>query len=203
MNETSKCREMRLERGDFDRYLHGYGIDVCCGPDPLQGPDLKVDRWDQEQGDAQFLAGVEDGKYDFVYSSHGLEHMVSVRTALTNWVRVLKPGGWLYVVVPDYAYYEKWQWPSRFNGDHKYSFSLDITRDRVNRQNHYHISADLDPLLQEIGCGYNPDLLVPQLSALEVRDFDFNDGTKDQTLGKAICQICITRQKSALTSSRP
>ena len=34
--------------------------------------------------------GVKDETYDFVYSSHTLEHINDIYTALKNWIRILK-----------------------------------------------------------------------------------------------------------------
>lgn len=54
----------------------------------------------------QFLAEGADlrvipsGKYDFVLSSHMLEHSANPLRALDEWRRVLKPGGALVLVVP-------------------------------------------------------------------------------------------------------
>ena len=101
MNETSKSQPFRQQRGDFQKYLRGSGIDIGAGPDPLLIPDGRVRAWDLADGDAQLMAGVADATYDFVYSSHCLEHMRDVEESLRNWVRILKPGGFLYVVVPD------------------------------------------------------------------------------------------------------
>ena len=70
------------------------------------------------------MGGTEDNSFDFVYSSHCLEDMEDVETALKNWVRILKPGGFLYVVVPDFGLYEKYCFPSRFNASHKSTFSI-------------------------------------------------------------------------------
>src|ERR1700745_3871055 len=122
--ETSKCYLARYERGDFKRYLVGKGIDIGCGGDPLTVEKGIVRGYDKCDGDALYMAGEADASYDFVYSSHCLEHMPDVKLALTNWLRILKPEGILYLVVPDYELYEKGRWPSRFNPDHKASFSL-------------------------------------------------------------------------------
>ena len=43
----------------------------------------------------------KDGELDFVVASHVLEHMPDIKSALREWVRVLKVGGILAVVVPD------------------------------------------------------------------------------------------------------
>ena len=47
------------------------------------------------------LQGIADGAYDFVLSSHSLEHMANPIKALHNWKRVLKPEGFLVLVLPD------------------------------------------------------------------------------------------------------
>lgn len=47
------------------------------------------------------LEGIGDAKYDFVLSSHNLEHIANPLKALQNWKRVLKPHGFLLVSLPD------------------------------------------------------------------------------------------------------
>ena len=47
------------------------------------------------------LGGIADGKYDFLLSSHCLEHLANPIKALHNWKRVLKPEGFLLLVLPD------------------------------------------------------------------------------------------------------
>lgn len=130
MYEQSKAAKRRYNDGAFHaRYFVGRGLDIGAGPDGLSRavgifPLLKEVRdWDMPDGDAQLLAGVADGSYDFVHASHCLEHMVDARVALANWIRVTRPGGYLVIMVPDEDMYERGQWPSRFNSDHKWSFT--------------------------------------------------------------------------------
>jgi SAM-dependent methyltransferase len=47
------------------------------------------------------LEGIADAAYDFVLSSHNLEHIANPIKALYNWKRVLKPHGFLLLVLPD------------------------------------------------------------------------------------------------------
>jgi SAM-dependent methyltransferase len=196
MRETTKCYQARLQRGDFDKFLKGDGIDIGAGPDPLHVPSGTVRAWDVKDGDAQKMAGVPDNAYDFVYSSHCLEHMRDVPEALTNWVRILRPGGWLYVVIPDYILYEKMTWPSRFNADHKQSFSNVITRSAVVRPNHWHVDQDLIPLLKGLG-------LEEVQWAVEFRGFNFNAGYMDQTLFEAVAQIYFVARKRTTNAGGP
>ena len=84
-----------------------------------------VRTWDLEDGDAQLLASVADASFDFVHSSHCLEHLVTIRReGLRNWLRVVKPGGHVIVTVPDEDLYEQGVFPSTFNRDHKWTFTI-------------------------------------------------------------------------------
>jgi ubiquinone/menaquinone biosynthesis C-methylase UbiE len=131
MNEQSKAARRRYADGTFhSRYFVGSGLDIGAGSDSV-GLFVNqfrlihnVQAWDVEQGDAQYLRGLEDNSFDFVHSSHCLEHMVEVGVALYNWLRVLKPGGHLIVTVPDEDLYEQGIWPSKFNPDHKHTFTI-------------------------------------------------------------------------------
>ena len=51
--------------------------------------------------DAQTLATVEDESQDFVIACHIIEHTEDPIGAVGNWLRVLKPGGILFVAIPD------------------------------------------------------------------------------------------------------
>ncbi|MBI1731188.1 MAG: methyltransferase domain-containing protein [Gammaproteobacteria bacterium] len=51
--------------------------------------------------DAHVLPSVADGSQDFLIASHIIEHMESPLLALRNWLRVLRPGGMLYLAIPD------------------------------------------------------------------------------------------------------
>ena len=112
------------------RYFVGDGIDIGAGPDALaqyaeQFPLMRSCRsWDLKDGDAQLLASVGDASLDFVHSSHCLEHMREPHEALHHWLRILKPGAHLIVTVPDEDLYEQGVFPSTFNLDHKWTFTM-------------------------------------------------------------------------------
>jgi SAM-dependent methyltransferase len=52
--------------------------------------------------DGSALSGVGDATYDFVLSSHNLEHFANPVKALKEWKRVTRPNGALILVLPDY-----------------------------------------------------------------------------------------------------
>lgn len=110
-------------------YFQGDGIDIGGGHDSISRYQAlfgfrSCRNWDMADGDAELLDGVADNTYDFVYSSHCLEHMRDPFRALGNWIRVLKPGRCAVIAVPDEEMYEKLLWPSRFNRDHKWAFTV-------------------------------------------------------------------------------
>ncbi len=131
MKECSKSINRCLGDSRFLRnYFVGEGIDIDGKPDPLSlyqdfFPLMRsVRTWDLEDGDAQHLGGVLDEKYDFVHSSHCLEHLHDPAKGLKNWLRVLKPSGHLIITVPDEDSYEQDEFPCAFNHDHKWSFTV-------------------------------------------------------------------------------
>jgi SAM-dependent methyltransferase len=112
-SETSRHRERVLP------YCQGCGVDLGSGGDPICPEALSIDlpREDAERytatdfglgaiqwrGNAKRLHWFADGVLDYVYSSHLLEDFPDWREVLLEWGRVLKPGGYLVVSVPEVA----------------------------------------------------------------------------------------------------
>jgi SAM-dependent methyltransferase len=123
MMETEKAQKRRIQEGFFEKYCRGKGIDIGYGS------YLLVENcrgWEIDDGDAQYMIGVPDEEYDFVYSSHTLEHLYDPLTALQNWWRILKPGGYLILFLPHRDLFEKKRMlPSLYNLDHKHFFLID------------------------------------------------------------------------------
>ncbi|KAA0577947.1 methyltransferase domain-containing protein [Azospirillum sp. B21] len=151
MKELSKSIQRRLHDSRFlRRYFVGNGVDIGGKPDPLSlyqefFPLMESVRiWDLEDGDAQFMHGVESNVFDFVHSSHCLEHMVNPTEALQNWFRIVRPGGYLIITVPDEDLYEQGIFPSTFNADHKHTFTIFKRKSWSNR------SINLTKILSEL-----------------------------------------------------
>lgn len=114
--ESEKYRHMTAQ------YLQGNGVDLGCGGNPvvpwaiafdLPTEDYRnyhssatPDRVIQWGGDARNLP-FKDGTLDFVYSSHLIEDFMDWTPVLTEWVRVLKPGGRLVIIVPDKSLWQQ------------------------------------------------------------------------------------------------
>jgi predicted SAM-dependent methyltransferase len=109
------------------RYLRGNGIEIGALHNPLDVPSsahvryvdhLSVDelrRHYPELADAplvdvdvlddgQRLSTIADESQDFVIANHFLEHCEDPLGALGNMIRVLRPGGVVYLAVPDKRY---------------------------------------------------------------------------------------------------
>jgi SAM-dependent methyltransferase len=178
--ECSKAVTRRSRDPEFaQRYLVGRGLDIGAGSDSLSRqraafPRItKVRDWDMQDGDGQLLDGIDDCEFDFVHSSHSLEHMVDPVAALRRWLAVTVYSGHVVCLVPDEDMYEQGVWPSTFNGDHKYTFTA---WKRVSWSN---ASVNVLDLVRMVG----PDA---ELVRLEVcyGSFDYQPGRRvDQTLG--------------------
>jgi len=101
--------------------MSGEGIDIGAGSDPIS---RDVRRFDVEHGDANEILRYVDERFDFVFSAHCLEHMTDPASALHAWFQLVKPGGHLILIVPDEDLYEQGYWPSVFNPDHKWTFTI-------------------------------------------------------------------------------
>lgn len=190
--EASKAHYRRSREGFFQKYCQGEGLDIGCGNDPI-ATGGGVCGWDFPNGDAQFLLTVPDESFDFVHSSHCIEHVEDVRISLQNWFRVLKIGGYLLLYLPHRDLYEKRRsLPSRFNPDHKHMFligrreepdTLDIVeeiREALQGQNYriiYVKTCDeghtiTDPLIHSDG-EYSIEIVVQKIGVeYETRGMD-------------------------------
>jgi predicted SAM-dependent methyltransferase len=121
MNEASKARARLSREGLFSKYFQGTILDVGCGGDKIHPSAFG---YDKEQGDATTLEGIPNDSIDCLFSSHCLEHLRQPQKAIMRWWEVVKPNGYLFVIVPSADLYEQGVWPSTFNTDHKHTFDL-------------------------------------------------------------------------------
>lgn len=122
--EAAKAQERRLKSGFVNRYLLGDAVlDIGYRggnktAEPVTEKAIGVEL-DYPGYDGKRLP-FDDCSQDAVFVSHCLEHISDYATALKDWYRVLKIGGFLIIAVPhQYLYERKASLPSRFNGDHK------------------------------------------------------------------------------------
>ena len=195
MNEMTKSHPCRLRHGDY-AFIRGQVLDIGCGPDPIRlAPPSVVTGFDLEQGDAHLLAGVADESHDCIVSSHCLEHLADPETALRNWSRVLRPGGFAYILVPLYSAYEKQkdfrrgENPSRFNPDHVTSWDIVSVEAPIH---HRHFDYK-----RIVALGAQAGLsLVDLRMELDGYHWDrWTDPAFDSTRHGGLAQLCIIYQK--------
>jgi len=105
MFEASKTRRVRSQ-SFYDCFLSGSVLDIGCGED-LVVPHTQP--FDLAYGDAERILEFfpAESTFDCVHSSHCLEHMRNVPDALTDWWSLVRPGGYMIIVVPDADLYEQ------------------------------------------------------------------------------------------------
>lgn len=111
-------------------YVKGLGLDIACGPWKVfphsigldgaayqsldnKGPNLVMD--------CRSLALFADGMFDYIFSSHFLEHVEDPEAVLREWWKKIKVGGVLILYLPHKAYYPNCGQPGA-NPDHKHDF---------------------------------------------------------------------------------
>jgi len=186
MHETNKLNNYRLSK-NYNQYFKGNGIDIGCGSDMLKKQIFtsinNIQPYDLNDGDAQLCSNLIDNSFDFVYSSHCLEHMRDANEALNNWIRICKTQGHIIFAIPHEIYYEKGIWPSRYNNDHKWSFRMEQRTILPKSINIYDFLSSFKDKIDIVSV----ELLL--------HNFDFTKFYEDQTLGNSVCQIEIILQK--------
>ena len=164
-----------------EKVFKGKGIDIGCGNDPILD---NVEHFDIEDGDANQIEKYVKKRFDFVFSSHCLEHMKNPYHTIQQWWSLVKDNGYLYLIVPDEDLYEHGHFPSKYNTDHKWTFSL------LKQKNANVRSINIIELLSS--------LKNARVLKLEVQDNNYNYLLEetDQTLGNTTAQICCCIQKS-------
>lgn len=125
MREASKSKKIWKADGIELKILQGKGIDIGPADDPIF-PDVKC--FDMEDGDANIITQYVKDQYDYVFASHCLEHMHNPHEALQEWWKLVKVGGHIFFAIPDEDLYEQGVFPSRFNPDHKATFTISKTK---------------------------------------------------------------------------
>ena len=202
MKETSKANRRRLMESSFwGRVFQGRGIDVGAGDDPfdasLWSDVVEVESFDRQHGDANvILRHRREWTYDFVHSSNCLEHMKAPKLAFQQWFSLLKEGGYLVITVPDEDLYEQGHWPSKWNGDHKWTFTI------LKQSSWSPKSVNVFGLLNGLR-----DCRVVRVAVVDT-GYDYEDKSgRDQTLmedgAEAFIEIVVQKKHGVVISSNP
>ena len=116
-----QCNESAKIKWEIVEYTRGIGLDIGCGIQKLYphwtGVDNKADERlfghpinpDITVDTAERLPRFATESHDFCFSSHLLEHIEPERVtgALKEWMRIIKPKGYLILYLPDEDEYPK------------------------------------------------------------------------------------------------
>jgi SAM-dependent methyltransferase len=115
------------------RWLRGAGMEIGAGPSPVplygnattqkaDSGDAVADRentvdiiWNIDEAD---FANDNRARFDFAIASHVLEHTDSFLRALEHMMTVVRPGGIVYIVLPDIAHLSDIEWMQNFDFQH-------------------------------------------------------------------------------------
>lgn len=75
-------------------FCQGRGLDVGAGKWPLPGA-MPI-----ELSNGQTAEALPDGEFDYIFSSHCLEHLINPVAALEHWQTRLRVGGVLFLYLP-------------------------------------------------------------------------------------------------------
>ncbi len=149
-NALNALNVVKLNLGAGSRPLPGYINVNRMYDDGLSGKTCQ--EWKEENGLLLYSAhayplrnGINrfsclDDSIDEVRASHVLEHFPRLMLAvvLSDWVRVLKPGGWLKIAVPDFRYIaEKY-----LNGDESEPLEAYCMGGQVDQNDFHHCIFD-------------------------------------------------------------
>lgn len=115
-------------------YVRGAGIDIGCGPFKAFAHSIGIDgqqhsgpRGPQLVMDCTRLPMFCDGAFDYVFSSHLLEHVVDYAATVREWFRLVKVGGYLILYLPHRDLYPRIG-NYGANPDHKHDFAPEDIR---------------------------------------------------------------------------
>ena len=92
------------EQDSVAEFCQGRGLDPGAGNRTFSAETVCLDMHPQSpevmQGDATNLP-FRDGEFDYVINSHLIEHLPNPRIAICEWLRVVKPGGHVCMIIPN------------------------------------------------------------------------------------------------------
>ena len=161
--EVEKCRPRLL------RYCKGQGLDLGCGSKKIKDSAIGCDLSKGENSAADFSIDLECGltlfasdTFDFIFSSHYLEHTKSPRGLLREWWRVIRPGGNLVLYLPHADLYPRMGMEGA-NPDHKNDFTPEMILEMMEE------FASFEILVNEIhaeGDEYSFELVFKKLASV-------------------------------------
>ena len=95
----------------FENWAQGLGLEIGCGMNRFSHTVLAIDRSKESEADIIIDANklpFADRTFDFIFSSHCLKDFSEPLLVFKEWLRVIKPMGFLLLLLPDMDTIENW-----------------------------------------------------------------------------------------------
>lgn len=130
--------------------LSGKGLDIGCNRAEWAYPGAKM--IDLKIEDEWHAFNLPDEEYDYIFSSHCLEHIPDWVGALNYWGKHLKPGGIMFLYLPHYSqtYWRPWN-----NRQHVNILTPEFINDYFENKGYHNIlvsGADLYNAFYGVAC---------------------------------------------------
>lgn len=131
--DTPECNESGKIVWELVPYTRGRGLDLGCGSNKGFPHFIGVDNYKDTQlfglqmkpdvvvDTCERLPMFGSAAFDFVFSSHLLEHIEDYKSALKEWWRLIKPNGYMVLYLPHKDFYPN-VGKKGANPDHKHDF---------------------------------------------------------------------------------
>jgi SAM-dependent methyltransferase len=107
------CKDFMI----FDEFAVGLGLEIGCGTNRFSDTVLAIDRSPLSHADMICDASVlpfNDRTFDFIFSSHCLKDFEKPLEVLKEWLRVIKPMGYLLILLPNMEEAVNWENKAKF-----------------------------------------------------------------------------------------
>lgn len=192
MREAFKASRRRKGDNFWEEILKGQGLDVSNGDNQISTEMYhQISELRRGTGDYRHdLRKFKSGSFEFINVCGCLEHEKSILTAVLGWYYLLKEGGHMIITVPDHRLYEACKWPSIFNTDHKWSFSITASKDL--HSHHLNIVDFLSSI---------PGVQIRRIHLAD-SNYDYSRFAIDQTREDAEADIEVVIRKLPISDGR-
>lgn len=125
--EVARSHERRIYSGFYVRFMSGKGLDFgyrgeIADASPVLDTAIGIELGTPGYDGIHLQYPAES--FDYIFSSHCLEHLPEPEKNIREWYRLTKIGGHIVIIVPHkYLYERRETLPSRWNEDHKQFFA--------------------------------------------------------------------------------
>jgi len=124
---SEEFRRALFDETKFEKKLNlGCGVDYLSGWTNIDRNKLYLADYYIDIDKPSIYFPFKEGTFDLIYAAHILEHIFNLKELKAELTRILKPGGMIYVVSPDYLSPDAWGDDTHVRAFSSQSFLLDF-----------------------------------------------------------------------------